>query len=78
MHPAASLRDVDGCAEKEDRTGSPIRQDGAVFGGSGIRKDGPTEGGVKKCPVDTFLVCGRINSLMKVPGRSLATVMYGA
>ncbi len=35
---------------------------------SGIRKDGPTEGRVKKCPVDTFSVRGRIYSLMDVPG----------
>ena len=32
-----------------------------------IRKDGPTEGRVKKCPVDTFLVRGRIHILMNAP-----------
>jgi hypothetical protein len=26
----------------------------------GTRKDGPTEGRVKKCPVDTFLVRGKV------------------
>ena len=34
---------------------------------SGIRKDGSTEGRVKKCPVDTFLVRGRIHILMNAP-----------
>ena len=29
-------------------------------GGGGIRKDGPGEARAKKCPVDTFLVRGRI------------------
>ena len=33
-----------------------------------IRKDGPTTGGGSKCPVDTFLVRGRIHRLMKAPG----------
>ena len=33
-----------------------------------IRKDGLPEGQVTKCPVDTWLVRGRIHRLMNVPG----------
>ena len=44
-------------AKKQDTpTGCPV-----FWRGSGIRKDGPTGGRVKKCPVDTFLVRGRIH-----------------
>ena len=34
---------------------------------AGIRKDGPTVGRVKKCPVETFLVRGRIHGLLNAP-----------
>ena len=37
-----------------------------------IRKDGPTEGRVKKCPVDTFLVRGRIHRLMNAPSMGVS------
>ena len=33
-----------------------------------IRKDGPNKVRVKKCPVDTFLVRGRIHIHMNAPG----------
>ncbi len=33
-----------------------------------IRKDGPPEGRATKCPVDPWLVRGRIHSLMNAPG----------
>ena len=39
-----------------------------LFGSAaGIRKDGLPKGQVNKCPVDTFLVRGRIHSLMNAP-----------
>ena len=41
----------------------PIRVSSLLFRTSceGTRKDGPTEGRAKKCPVDTFLVRGRVH-----------------
>ena len=59
---------------------------GAVFlgGGGGIRKDGPGEARAKKCPVDTFLVRGRIPAFPKAvrrtvgeKGRLCREVFYG-
>ena len=37
------------------------------------RKDGPTEGRVKKCPVDTFLVRGRVHSSVDASGTDVDT-----
>ena len=40
------------------------------------RKDGPTVGRVKKCPVDTFLVRGIIHSLMNASGTAVGIRLY--
>ena len=45
---------------------------------AGIRKDGPTGGRAKKCPVDTFFVRGRIRSLMNAPGTGVGRRLSNA
>ena len=42
-----------------------------IYGDNGIRKSGPTEGRVKKCPVDTFLARGRIQRSMAAVRRTV-------
>jgi len=45
------------------------------LGDNGIRRGRPTAGGVKKCPVDTFLGRGRIHRIPTASGRDVGGIL---